>query len=181
MIFLLAINNWSDREKLIAIYEQYNKIILTIANDILKNYHESEDALQNVLVKLSKNLDCIDEVSSPKTKGFIIQVTRNHCYDVYNKNQRLLFCSEVTYFDVVDENNCESSSYSYESDISEQKFSKLIGNLKREYAEILTLMYYHELNIKEISKLLEISESNVSTRLNRAHNALKRHLNERND
>jgi RNA polymerase sigma-70 factor (ECF subfamily) len=177
MIFLLAIESRSDREKLVSIYNQYKKMIMTIAYDILKDYHEAEDVLQSVIVKVSHHLDGISEVMSIKTKGYIIQITRNHCYDVYNKRRKIVLEPELTGPDLC----LVEESYYFESTIDEQMFSDLIKNLKKEYAEILTLIYYHEQTVREVSSILKITENNVSVRLNRAHNALKQLLIERNN
>ena len=175
MIFLLTIEYGSDREKLVSIYNQYKKMIMTIAYDILKDYHEAEDAMQSVIVKISYHLNCINEVSSQKTKGFIIQITKNHCFDVYNKRKKIVLEAEI--FDP--EVNDVDEAFLYESTIGDETISELTKSLKREYAEILTLTHYQELTVKEIADVLKISEGNVSVRLNRAHNAMRRLIKER--
>lgn len=175
MIFLLAIECESDREKLVSVYNQYKKMIMTIAYDILKDYHEAEDALQSVIVRISYHLDRINEVSSQKTKGFIIQITKNHCFDVYNKRKKIVLEAD----NIATEEFYVEKSFSYESTIGDEAISELTKRLKKEYAEILTLTHYHEMTVKEIADMLKISESNVSVRLNRAHNAMKRLIKER--
>lgn len=175
MIFLLALELGSNGDKLISIYDQYKRMILTIAYDILKDYHEAEDVLQNVIIKLSYHLDGISSVSSQKTKGFIIQITRNHCFDIYNSKKRIVLEAETIDSEAI----YPDEPFHFETTVDNDTISDLTKELKKEYSEILTLTYYHELTVKEISILLNISESNVSVRLNRAHNALKRLMSER--
>ena len=148
MIFLLTIESESDRDKLVTIYYLYKKIILAIAFDILKDYHEAVDVLQSVIMKVSYNLNGIKDVSSQNTKGLIIQITRNYCYDVYRKKQKLVIGSEFSDLDI----GYVEESYSFEATLDKQMFSDLMKNLKKEYAEILTLKHYHELSVKEITK-----------------------------
>ena len=49
-----------------------------------------------------------------------------------------------------------------------------LAKLKIEYADILTLKYYHEFDDKEIANALCISYENVRVRLCRAKNELKK-------
>lgn len=51
-------------------------------------------------------------------------------------------------------------------------------NLNEEFSSVLVLFYYEDMSIKEISKVLEISEGTVKSRLSRAKSKLKALLKE---
>jgi RNA polymerase sigma-70 factor (ECF subfamily) len=51
-----------------------------------------------------------------------------------------------------------------------------IMNLKQTYKEIILMYYYQQLSVKEISQILDISESNAFTRLSRARQFLKNEI-----
>ena len=50
--------------------------------------------------------------------------------------------------------------------------------LSRKYRSVLHLFYYEDYSVREIAKLLGISESAVTTRLARGRNKLKKELKE---
>ena len=54
--FLLTIENEKARSKLEEIYETYHKDMYITAFSILKNHHESEDIVQDAILRVSKNL-----------------------------------------------------------------------------------------------------------------------------
>ena len=54
-----------------------------------------------------------------------------------------------------------------------EKLAERLAELKNEYADILTLKYYHQFNDNEIANILNLKPGNVRTRLHRAKIALK--------
>ena len=54
-----------------------------------------------------------------------------------------------------------------------------VCSLKDSYKTVIILFFYDNYNIKEISNILKISESNVTTRLDRAKKKLKEIIIER--
>ena len=70
-----------------------------------------------------------------------------------------------------------SNDFSIGDEIIRLEQTKLIadslGKLNQSYADILTLKYYYELSNIEISKLLNVTEVNVKSRLHRAKQAAK--------
>ena len=55
---------------------------------------------------------------------------------------------------------------------------EIIDDLNEEFSSVLVLFYYEDMSIKEISKVLEISEGTVKSRLSRAKSKLKALLKE---
>ena len=60
-----------------------------------------------------------------------------------------------------------------------KEMANYLNELHKSYADIIMLKFYYELSIKEIAKILNITENNVSVRINRALKALKYILEER--
>ncbi len=52
----------------------------------------------------------------------------------------------------------------------------IINNMDKESKEIFIYFYYEQRKIKEISKILNISESKVKTRLHRVRKKIKKEL-----
>ena len=64
LIFAMLVSSEEDRTKLEQIYIKYKKLMYYIAMDILKDTHESEDVVQNSIIKTAKYIEKIEEVTS---------------------------------------------------------------------------------------------------------------------
>ena len=60
LIFAMLVSSEEDRTKLEQIYIKYKKLMYYIAMDILKDTHESEDVVQNSIIKTAKYIEKIE-------------------------------------------------------------------------------------------------------------------------
>ncbi len=139
--------------------EKYSDMVMKIAYNNCFNKSDSEDIVQEVFIKLLKNLSKFKNDSY--LKPWIIRVTINECKD-YNKNAWYKNVEEIN------ENDLE-----YYFDIYEEKMIKEISKLKPIQRNIIYLYYYEGYKINEISKILELNENTVSSHLKRAREILK--------
>ncbi len=161
------------RDKLEELYIKYKKLMYYIANDILKDIYESEDAVQSSIIKLANYLERIDDINSNKTKHLIVTIVKSTSIDIYRKKKR------SPAIDIDDfSNTIESDDIPLDDLVirlgDAEEMSKKLAELKSDYADILTLRYYHEFSNKEIGDILHISDENVRIRLYRARRALKK-------
>lgn len=173
LTFLMVIDNQEARNMLEQLYLAYNKQMFYIANEILKDIHESQDVVQNSILKLVNYADRIECVNCNKTKHLIVTITRNTAIDNYRRKKNYSVIPSEDFDDLVkqDDNTLDELVIK----LSEAKeLAEKLALLKIEYADILTLKYYNELNDKEIAEILNISHENVRVRLNRAKDALKK-------
>lgn len=88
--FLTLIDDADDRDYFEDIYYKYHKMMFDCAMKILKNKHDAEDAVQQVLLNLWKYIYNVKKVSEKKLAGYLYATTRNHCYDLIEKNKRII-------------------------------------------------------------------------------------------
>ena len=88
--FLTLIDDNDDREYFKEIYDKYHKLMFDCAVKILKNHHDAEDAVQQVLLNLWKYIYNVKRVSETKLTGYLYATTRNHCYDLIEKNKHII-------------------------------------------------------------------------------------------
>lgn len=169
--FLMVIEDDMVRDKLEEIYNLYNKDMFVTAYSILKDYHEAQDVVQSVILRLAKNLHKITDVKCKKTRSYLVIIVRNLSFDVYNKRRGSLIC-QIDEFSWIKDDDVDIDNYIIRMEDS-RKMAELLNSMYQPYGDILTLRYYNELSVPEIAVALDISTNNVSVRLNRALKALK--------
>lgn len=80
----MTIHDPVQRTKLEEIYAKYRKVMFYTAKSILNDDFSAEDAVHKAFEKLFNYLDKIEDISSHKTKGFLVIVVRNIAIDLYN-------------------------------------------------------------------------------------------------
>ena len=149
-MFLILEEN-DDREKFCDLYERANANIYRRVYSILKNKQDTEDALQGAWEKVMKNFDKIKNQSYDKKINFVWIVAKNTAIDIYNKRKKVI------------------DIYKIESDI----VVTAIGQIDDKYKNPLILKYIYSCTNKEIAEILNITETNVSTRLARGKAIVK--------
>lgn len=144
---------------------RYKDDLFALAYNICKDSGQAEDIIQDVFVKYHF---CDKEFESEQHIRFwLARVTAN-----MSKNYRL--CYWRTRRESVEE---YAKSLTFEENDARQLFL-LVMSLPQRYRTVLHLYYYEGFSVKDISRILSISESNVKTRLCRGRAALKPLINE---
>ena len=88
MMYLSMIETPADRDKFEQIYLKYRKLMFHVANKILKNPHDSEDAVQQAFVSIIKNLEMFSEIECHKTRSSIVLITERKAIDIIRTSHR---------------------------------------------------------------------------------------------
>jgi len=177
-LILLTFADESEKSKFEYIYGKYKKLLLYKANGILNDYSLAEDAVSEAFLRIYKNLHKIDDPDSVMTVSFLNVIVRNTAINILNKNKNI----SVSDTDIYD-NDLQSDFDLEEQVISEtvaDGMLQVVDKLKDELKECFLLMYAHDLSYKEISKILNISEDNVTVRIHRAKKKIIKLLKEEN-
>lgn len=170
--FLMVVGDENIRSKLEKLFILYHKEMLYVAYSILNDFHEAEDVVQSAILKLTTRLDKIDEISSNKTRSFIVIVVRNLSINIYNqRKRRALLPIEAIDESLLHDEETSLDHYLIQLDLTKWTAQKL-AMIDPSYADILTLRYYYDYSNAEIADLLNITEGNVRVKLHRAKKAL---------
>lgn len=144
--------------------EIYRPMLLRLAYSCTGNHSDSEDIVQDAFVKLylrSKGFPSDNDM-----RAWLIRVTVNMCKN-HVKSWRVGKRSELH------ENIKGGEGFPEESVVGE-----LLDKLKPIYRSVIYMYYYEGFSAEEIGKILKISTTAVTTRLQRGRNALKEYLEE---
>ena len=91
LTFYLALaQSDNDKDKFEQIYIRYRKLMLSVAYNILGDSELSEDAVHNAFMRILNHLDKLDDVDSPRTKGYVVIVAENVAKTMYTQRKRIV-------------------------------------------------------------------------------------------
>ena len=79
-----AIETESDRNKMEQLYDEYERLLYSVALNYLHNSYKAEDAVHDTFLRIIDHLDKIDSTKSPRTRGFLVTVIENICINMLN-------------------------------------------------------------------------------------------------
>ncbi len=151
-------------------YILYSQELMNISYGYTRNKDDSLDVIQNVFYKF---FNCNKSFSTPNDeKYWLIRVTINESKDLLRKKARITSLDEevVDIISFKNETNHES--------IKLYKLAEKVELLPEKY-RVVTILYYYDLQpVNEIKKILNLSESAVKKRLERARNILRKEMEE---
>jgi len=140
----------------------YHKMVFKVAYNMTLDYSDSEDIVQESFLKLyTSNIDFAEEND---VKAWLLRVAIN-----LSKNRNKLFHNRM---------KSEMKEDIYDECISEDKIAlkAALEQLPQKYRIVIHLYYFEGYQSSEISKILGISVSSVTTRLQRGREKLKNYL-----
>ncbi len=145
-----------------------------IAKSRLLDDSLAEDAVQDTIISLYENIYKIR--NSNKIKEWCIVVLINRCKRMKRQNK----IREISY----DEIECDKFLYSkdeYKQLIDKVNFFQIIDGLSEQDKLIITLYYSSEQTTKEISRILNINEGTVRSKISRIRKEIKRKIGDENN
>lgn len=181
---VLKINNHMSQEELLVLiykkderafthlYDMYSKSLFSVISVLVKNREEAEDVLQEVFVKIWKNIDSYNE-SKGRFYTWILNIARNTSIDKlrsknFNNSQKNLSTDNfVNHFE-------DSSILADKMDtIGLQDFVK---KLKPKCIQIIDLLFFKGYTQQEASDELAIPLGTVKTQNRNCINDLRNYL-----
>lgn len=156
------------------IVKRFNSYLYKIGRSYNYNHEDTQDLMQDTYIDAYKNLGQFEKRAGFKT--WIIRIMLNNCY---RKKQKFSYKNEFAN-EIINENETPMFSNSM-TDIQKEIHSRELGyiienslaQIPENYRIVFSLREINGLNVSETSALLNISETNVKVRLNRAKTMLR--------
>ena len=169
VLYMSFIDDENDKPKFEIIYFTYRERMLLMAESILHNKQDAEDAVHDTFIKIARNMKSINEPESVRTLSYVLKATKNTAINLNNKNKTN---ESRIYMEKID-------------DIPDKEFIeklKITENYNEVVHAILELddiykdvMFYHfveEMKVSEIADLLDRKKSTVKQQLVRGKKIL---------
>ena len=169
---LLVLIYKKDEKAFTHLYDMYSKSLFAVINVLVKNREEAEDVLQDVFVKIWKNIDSYHE-SKGRFYTWILNIARNTSIDKlrsknFNNSQKNL--SSDNFVHLFDDSNKLVNKI---DTIGIQEFVK---KLKPKCIQLLDLLFFKGFTQQEASEELEIPLGTVKTQNRNCINDLRTYL-----
>jgi len=150
------------------LYDKYSGALYTIILSIIKDRELANDVLQEVFIKIWRQIDQYDPVKG-RLFTWLANISHNASIDAlrskgYNNQKQNRELTENVYTAAGGTTNIEADKIG---------LRKIIYNLKEDYKILVELAYFQGYTQDEISKLLNIPLGTVKTRLRSALIQLK--------
>jgi len=151
------------------IVKQYSKDLYWVIRPIVKTHEDTDDVLQNTLIKIYQNLPKFRFDS--KLFSWMYRIAVNESLNHLRKNKNLFSTIDETLIE-----NLKADRY-YNGDEILVKLEKAILKLPKRQQEIFRLKYFSELKYDEIAELLQVSVGSLKASYHLAVKKIKNELN----
>lgn len=166
-----------DNAAFAVLVNRYKNMVFTLAMRMLKNKEEAEEISQDTFVKVFKFMNRFKGDS--KFSTWIYRIAYNSCLDrikTYKKRYDTVGIDEFTEHKV---KTLETAFDLMDRSDREKSVKECLQRLAPDDSVLITLFYYEELSLQEISKVVGIDQNNVKVKLFRARKRLATILKER--
>ena len=161
-------NNELDLDGIIEDFAPYITAVINNGTDDSLSFEDKEEIFSDTFFILWKNKNRLN-MNLP-VHSYLVGITRNLIKEKYRKNK-------INYNIDDYENDIFNSINMYDSDRELiLDLERKVSNLKDIDVQIVNLFYYSSKTIKDIAKILNISELNVKTKLHRIRKKIKQEL-----
>lgn len=165
LTYLQMIESEQDRSKFEQLHEKYKRLMFYVANQILRNEQDAEDAVHEAFVSILKNLRKIFDVECPQTRSYVVIIAERKAVDILRAR------SKVTHIDG------EEALGGIEIPLpGDGGLADAMAKLPPRYREVLLLRYDNGYSTREIAQILNMKRESVQKLLWRAKNALQKLL-----
>jgi RNA polymerase sigma-70 factor (ECF subfamily) len=150
--------------------ERYKSMVFTLCIKIVKNREEAEEISQDVFVKAYTNLKNFKGES--KFSTWIYKIGYYASLDAVKRNNRQINTDTIDEIYDGDIGILQDALFYLEEKERKSIIKKALLKLNEDEQIILTLYYFEEMPLKEISKIVNLSLDNIKVKLFRARKKL---------
>ncbi|MBO4501457.1 MAG: RNA polymerase sigma factor [Clostridia bacterium] len=161
-----------NKDKLEVIYNAYARIIISAAYQIVQNREDSEDVLQDVMLKIVSRASSYVPGTSPR--AWVIAIARNTALDKFRSRHGNVSLDEFT-------DSALPEQLKYEDSEEKRLLGDALRHLTHEERLIINLKLHSGMKYKEISAALDMTPAAAQKKYERAIKKLRGYFEEKED
>ena len=168
-----------DTNAFSVLVDRYKDLVFTLAIRMMKNREEAEEVAQDTFIKMYKSLSKFKGDS--KFSTWVYRVAYNTCLDRIKKNKRKQNTVAIDEYTEHEVKTIDNALDKIEAKERQMAIQQCMEELPSDDSFILTLFYFEELSLEEISKIVGLKPNNVKVKLFRSRKRLATILKQRLD
>lgn len=160
MNFLIKKAKSHDQDAFVELMKENAKSMYRVAKAILKNDDDVADAMQETALLCWEKIETLRNDRMFRT--WMIRILINECNTIYRKKKSVLLHNEI------------SDQFVNETGFLNVEWRMLLDSLEVKFREVIILHYVEGMKVREIAKVLGVSQSTVKARLVQAREQVKK-------
>lgn len=159
-----------DTKAFVELVNRYKDLVFTLAIRMLKHREEAEEVSQDTFIKAYKSLAKFKGDS--KFSTWIYKVAYNTCLDRIKKNKRQFNEVAIDEFTERHIKTIDNALDTMEKDEQQKTIQECLQLLPSEDSFLLTLFYFEDLSLDDMSKIVGIESNTIKVKLFRSRKKL---------
>lgn len=151
LVYMAIIDDPGDRQKFEQLYITYKGLMFYVANQILHNVEDAEDAVHEAFIVIAQNIKRISVSVCPKTQSYIVNIAESKAIDLYRKNKRAETAEYIDEIVGISVENPEGNA-----------LEDCILKLPARYREVILMKYSYGFSCREIANQFGITLENAN-------------------
>ena len=169
LLYLNVISNDDGKRTFEYYYKTYRNQMFYVANSVLHNQSDSEDAVHNAFLGIAKHVDILLSADEEKGKYYCLKAAKNSALNILRKNKNT---DNVISFDELYNVPDEKSFEQILENSQYEEILFVIRNMDSVYRDVLYYRYVSDMPVKKIADVLGRKESTVKQQLVRGKKIL---------
>lgn len=166
---LVRQNDAVSRQEL---FEAFYGRTYAVAFNILRSREKAEDIVQDTFIKAFNSIDQLrDEV---KFGAWLAVIASNLARNFLKREKKVMFTDDDDLLHSGSEGSDTERSAMHRLEVEQVR--QAVKKLPPEQYQVIVLLYYHDLKIEEIARMLSLKPGTVKSRLHRARRKLANFL-----
>lgn len=162
--------NAGDSKQFAILVDRYKDLVFTLALRMMKHREEAEEVSQDTFIKVYKSLSNFKGDS--KLSTWIYRIAYHACLDRLKKNKRHYLDVSMDGDRPIQVEVMENAFNQLVEQEQKQKIQFCLEQLTSEDAFLITLYYFEDLSMDEISKIVSLESNHVKVKLFRIRKKL---------
>ena len=159
-----------DTSAFSVLVDRYKDLVFTLAMRMVKNREEAEEVSQDTFIKVYKSLNKFK--GNSKFSTWIYRVAYNTCLDRIKRIKRDYNVVAIDEFTEHQIKTIDNALDKMEEQEHKDKIQQCLQLLPSDDSFLLTLYYFEEQSLEEISKVVGLTANNVKVKLYRSRKKL---------
>ena len=167
-----------DKPSFVELFKIYQRYLYSLCYSYTQNEQDSLDLVQEIYIKVFKNIPSFDE--SMPFRPWLRRISVNACLNFKRNIKSNVISLNYEFANELSLEDTIVSDYNLEAEVEKKELKRIIKaglkNLPDNYRMVIALRYFDDLSYLEISELLNRPLGTIKTELYRAKAILKKEL-----